>query len=227
MSEPGRHNDRLEGPEELATSPSLLGRVLANEPAAWNRLVVLYAPLVWHWCRACGLQEQDQADIFQDVFQAVASHLNQFQRSAQGTFRGWLRTITRNKIYDLFRRRQREPVGAGGSDAQRWLNQVAGPNALAEDSQEEKAAEQSLIHRALDLIRAEFTERTWQAFWRTAVDEQDSVAVAEDLGMSPGAVRVAKCRVLQRLREALGDPVSDPIPQRPADGTESRSAAAP
>lgn len=206
MSEPGRRMARPEGPEELATSPSLLGRVLANEPAAWNRLVALYAPLVWHWCRSCGLQEQDQADIFQDVFQAVASHLNQFHKSVQGTFRGWLRTITRNKVRDLFRRRQREPVGAGGSDAQRRLDQLPDPDLFAEDSQAEQAAEAGLIHRALELIRPEFTERTWQAFWHTTVDERDASAVAQDLGMSPGAVRVAKCRVLQRLREALGDP---------------------
>jgi len=213
MSEPGQRIDRPEGPEELATSPSLLGRVLANEPAAWNRLVALYAPLVWHWCHSCGLQEQDQADIFQDVFQAVAGHLNQFHQSAQGTFRGWLRTITRHKIADLFRRRHREPVGVGGSDAQHRLNQLPNPPLFDEDSQAEQAAEQGLIHRALELIRADFTERTWQAFWRTAVEEQAAVDVAQDLGISPGAVRVATCRVLQRLREALGDPVKDPLPQ--------------
>jgi RNA polymerase sigma-70 factor (ECF subfamily) len=211
MSDPGRQG-RPEGPEELATSPSLLGRVLANEPAAWNRLVALYAPLVWHWCRSSGLQEQDQADVFQDVFQAVAGHLEQFQRTAQGTFRGWLRTITRNKVCDLFRRRQHEPVGAGGSDAQRWLDQQPGPGLFDEDSQSEQAAEQGLIQRALGLIRPEFTERTWQAFWRTTVDDQAAADVGHDLGMSPGAVRVAKYRVLQRLREALGDPVEDTPP---------------
>lgn len=207
MNEPGGRVSRPEGSEALATSPSLLGRVLANDPAAWDRLVALYAPLVWHWCRSSGLQDEDQADVFQDVFQAVASHLDQFHKSAEGTFRGWLRTITRNKVRDLFRRRQREPVGSGGNDAQQWLNQVAGPELFDEDSQAEQAAEQSLIHRALELIREEFTQRTWQAFWRTVVDEQQAVDVAADLGMSSGAVRVAKCRVLQRLREALGDPV--------------------
>jgi RNA polymerase sigma-70 factor (ECF subfamily) len=214
MNDPGQRSDRPEGSEELATSPSLLGRVLANEPSAWNRLVGLYAPLVWHWCRSSGLQEQDQADVFQEVFQAVVSHLDQFHLTAQGTFRGWLRTITRNKVHDLFRRRLHEPIGAGGSAAQRRLSQLPGaalPRLFDEDSQAEKAAEKSLIDRALELIRPEFAERTWQAFWRTAVDEQAAGAVAEDLGMSPGAVRVAKCRVLQRLREVLGDPLGDAI----------------
>ena len=62
-----------------------------------------------------------------------------------------------------------------------------------------------LFARALELIRGEFEERTWTAFWRTAVEGQAAKDVAADLSMSPGAVRVAKSRVLHRLREELGD----------------------
>jgi RNA polymerase sigma-70 factor (ECF subfamily) len=51
----------------------------------------------------------------------------------------------------------------------------------------------------------EFEERTWQAFWRTAVDGRSAADVGAELGMTPGAVRVAKSRVLHRLREELGD----------------------
>ena len=67
------------------------------------------------------------------------------------------------------------------------------------------AAQCGLFARALNLIRAEFQESTWEAFWRTTVEDQPAKDVAADLGISPGAVRVAKCRVLQRLREELGD----------------------
>ena len=38
----------------------------------------------------------------------------------------------------------------------------------------------------------------------TAVDGKLPAEVAEELAMSPGAVRVAKSRVLKRLREELG-----------------------
>lgn len=55
----------------------------------------------------------------------------------------------------------------------------------------------------LDLIRPEFEDRTWQAFWRATVDGQESSAVAETLGMTAVAVRQAKSRILRRLREAL------------------------
>src|SRR5262245_44720895 len=103
-----------------ATPRSLLDQARADDPSAWERLVHLYAPLVLHWCRGGHLQEQDIADVFQEVFQAVAAHLTTFRKERAGdTFRGWLRTITRNKLRDHFRRRGREPEGVGGTDAQR------------------------------------------------------------------------------------------------------------
>jgi RNA polymerase sigma-70 factor (ECF subfamily) len=184
----------------------LLERVKANDTAAWDQLVHLYGPLVFHWCRSWDLQDQDTADICQEVFQAVAVHIGTFRKEKTGdTFRGWLRTITRNKIHDHFRRLGREPGGEGGTDAQARLAELPAPQPPEDDSSVKDDAERRLFFRLLDLIRAEFAERTWQAFWRTTVEGQVPKEVAADLGMSPGAVRVAKYRVLHRLREELGD----------------------
>ncbi len=196
---------RGEPPSSSGTSRSLLVRVQADDGDAWERLVHLYAPLVLHWCRHSGLQEQDAADVFQDVFQAVVAHIGSFRKEREGdTFRGWLRRITQNKIRDHFRRLGREARGTGGTEAQQWLAQVAQPQPV-EDVFLDEAGESGLLGRALELVRGEFEERTWQAFWRTAIDDQAPKEVAADLGMSPGAVRVAKSRVLHRLREELGD----------------------
>ncbi len=189
-----------------ATSRSLLERVKADEPQAWDRLVTLYAPLVFQWCRSWGLREQDAADIFQEVFQAVAAHIGTFRKEREGdTFRGWLRTITRNKVHDYFRRRGREPEGVGGTDAQARLAELPAPSVHEDSNLSEERAERGLIAHVLDLIRAEFAERTWQAFWRTAIEGRSAPEAAAELSMSAGAVRVAKSRVLQRLREELGD----------------------
>jgi RNA polymerase sigma-70 factor (ECF subfamily) len=200
---PGSDEER---PSSTGTSRSLLERVQAEDAAAWERLVGLYAPLVLHWCRRWDLQTQDAADIFQDVFQAVALHVGDFRKEKDSdTFRGWLRTITDNKVRDHFRRLGREPGGIGGTDANVRFYQLPAPSAADEELAAEATAERQLLHRGLELIRGEFEERTWQAFWRTAVDGQASRDVAAELAMTPGAVRVAKCRVLQRLREELGD----------------------
>ena len=188
-----------------ATSRSLLARVQADEAQAWERLVNLYAPLVFHWCRSRGLQGQDVADVVQEVFRAVVAHVGAFRKErAADTFRGWLRRITQNKLRDHFRRRSREATGAGGSSAQQRLAQLP-EREPADDLAPDDEGERILFGRALDLIREEFAEQTWAAFWRTAVEGCSAKDVAADLAMTPGAVRVAKCRVLHRLREELGD----------------------
>jgi RNA polymerase sigma-70 factor (ECF subfamily) len=165
-----------------------------------------------HWCRRWSVPDADVADVFQEVFRAVAVNIEKFRKEQpQDTFRGWLRTITRNKVYDHYQRLGREPRGVGGTDVQRRIAEVPGPPALDDldddqpDDETELAARDGLVHRALEQIRSRFEEKTWRAFWRTAVDGQSAIDVADELSMSPGAVRVAKSRVLQRLRDELGE----------------------
>jgi RNA polymerase sigma-70 factor (ECF subfamily) len=167
----------------LSTSASLLQRVKTQDPEAWQRLVRLYGPLVYHWCRISGLKSEDTADIVQEVFCAVAPGIAGFRGDRPGSFRAWLRTVTRNKIYDLFRRRQGQAEAKGGTTA----------------------AEDALWRRAVELVRAEFEDRTWQAFWRVAVDGQPPAGVAEELSMTVHAVYQAKYRVLGRVRRELSD----------------------
>jgi RNA polymerase sigma-70 factor (ECF subfamily) len=188
----------------LGTSATLIGLVKVDDPAAWNKLVRLYGPLIEQWCRRWGLQSHDVADVLQEVFQSVATHVSEFRKQrTHDTFRGWLRVVVRNKVLDHFRRLAREPAGAGGSEAQRRLADIAA--APIDDSADDPQEESLLFHRALDLIRREFAERTWQAFWRTAIDGLSAPEAAAELSMTSGAVRVAKSRVLQRLRTELGD----------------------
>jgi RNA polymerase sigma-70 factor (ECF subfamily) len=195
-------------PEERAatsTSRSLLARVHGNDAAAWERLLSLYTPLVWHWCRKMDLPSQDMADVFQEVFQSVAVHIRDFHHDRPGdTFRGWLRTITRNKVHDHFRVHKKEPQAAGGSEANAWWSRLADGGARS-GTDEEHERYDNLFRRALELIQAEFKEQTWRAFWRVVVDGQAPQIVAEELKISPGSVRVAKCRVLHRLGLELGD----------------------
>src|SRR6188472_3464735 len=88
---------------ETSTSQSLLVRLKDGQPAAWEQLTELYAPLVYRWCRAMRLAEQDLPDLFQQVFHAVASHIREFHNDRPGdSFRHWLRAITRNKVRDHF-----------------------------------------------------------------------------------------------------------------------------
>jgi RNA polymerase sigma-70 factor (ECF subfamily) len=184
-----------------STSSTLVEQVKAQQPAAWQRFVQLYTPLVYYWCRSAGLQSPDAADVLQEVFQAIARNIGSFRKDPQGGgFRGWLWTIARNKLNDHFRRRSGQTEGLGGATGQDVLADVPWP-ALDES----EPASDPLFDRALELIRAEFEPRTWDAFWRTVVEEQATEQVAADLGLSVNAVYKAKSRILARLRQELAD----------------------
>jgi RNA polymerase sigma-70 factor (ECF subfamily) len=187
------------------TSLSLLDRARANDQAAWERLVSLYTPLVDWWCRRYQLQEADVADIRQKVFLAVAHRLGEFRRDpASGSFRGWLHTITRHKVYDHWRT-EAPKAATGGSDAYEQLLQLSPeePNDPAAGSEAEQQG--ILYRRAVQLITTDFEETTRKAFWMVAVEDRRPADVARELGISTNAVYLAKAHVLARLREEFGD----------------------
>ncbi len=201
--EPREHHNSGGG----STSRSLLAEAKHADPAAWERLARLYAPLVAFWCRRWGVADQDIVDVLQEVFSAVASHLPGFRKERPGdTFRGWLLTIARNKTRDYFRRRSDEPCAAGGTEAALRLQQFADPHQDADlpDAGDEAIVD-GVLSQALDAIRGEFHERTWRAFWGVVVEGRAVADVAADLDMRPGTVRVSKSRILLRLRNELGD----------------------
>jgi len=190
-----------------STSRSLLAHARGDDPAAWTRLVRLYAPFVAACCRRLQVAEQDIVDVVQDVFAAVAGNLATFRKERpHDTFRGWLTVIARNKARDYFRRLADRPAAAGGTEAFLRLAQIADVQSPVDESEADAEAEfGDVLKRALESIANEFHEQTWQAFWSAVVEGRDAAQVAAELGMQPGAVRVCKSRVLSRLRRELGD----------------------
>jgi RNA polymerase sigma-70 factor (ECF subfamily) len=189
------------------TSLTLLQRLRANDGDAWRVMVQLYTPLVHHWCARGGVRGADADDVAQEVFHAAARHLENFRRDRPGdSFHGWLRGITRNMVLQHFRRRGRHPKASGGTDAYLRLQQVEVGGAADAPDEEDLAEElDGLRRRALELVRSEFEASTWQAFWRTVVEGRSPADIAAELGVSAAAVRMAKSRVLHRLKEEFGE----------------------
>ena len=196
--------DTYGNPEPSSISSTLLERVRARRPESWQRLVDLYGPVVYRWCRQLGVSRSDAADVVQQVFAAVIVDVGQFRRDRPGdSFGGWLRTITRHRVCDHFRQRQGQASADGGTEAYRRLLGVAEAD---EESTPAPPVEQEgrFSRRLLELVRSEFESRTWDAFWRIVVDGQPPAEVAAELNMSLPAVYKAKSRVLRRLRQELG-----------------------
>lgn len=187
-----------------STSASLLAKLKDGTADAWERLCLLYLPLIHYWCRQMGIAEQDLPDVSQEVLDAIAKNIEQFRVDQKGSFRGWLRTISRNKSVDWIRKNKNEPKGAGGTVALVAMMQFEHSEPAEVFPDENRVARQVYL-RALQLIRNHFEEKTWQAFWRVAIDGQTPNDVADELGIKPSTVRVAKSRVIHRLRRELGE----------------------
>jgi len=184
---------------------SLLQRARSNDQDAWEKIVHLYGPLVQRWCKRVGLRDEDIADVFQETFRSVASHLDAFKPlKTVGSFRSWLRSIVRTKIADHFRKLNEQPVARGGSTDQMYLASVADP--LADDSDDDESDENALIvQRAMELIEPEFSAQNWQAFKFVALEGYSAVEIAKQLNVQPQAVRQANYRIRRRLRFVLSD----------------------
>lgn len=188
------------------TSSTLLRRVQAQDPEAWRRFVHLYGCLVYRWCRQAGLQEADASDVGQEVFKAVLGAIGTYHHDRNGdTLRGWLRTITHNKVVDFQRRQPTGGKGVGGSEAQARLQEIKEPDAKESDAALEEDERLLLHRRAVEMILADCKPETSEAFLRVVVQGQKPADVAEDLGISVNAVYMAKSRILRRIREEFAE----------------------
>lgn len=181
-----------------STSVNLLRRL--REPkaeTAWERFVDLYAPLIFYWARQKGLTSTDAADLVQDVLATLVVKLRDFEYDAKRRFRGWLRTITVNRANDLYRRNSLRPE-VGFDDVLQRMTVVDDAELFAESEYLSV-----VVHRALELLRSEFRETTWQACWMQVVEGRKAPDVAQQLGLPLNAVYLAKSRLLARLRDEL------------------------
>jgi RNA polymerase sigma-70 factor (ECF subfamily) len=182
----------------LHTTPiSLLQRL--REPGqerARERFVDLYTPLLYYWARRRGCQESDAGDFVQEALALLVRKLPEFTYDRYKSFRAWLRAVVHNCWRNL-RRRAEIPVDTQAPDPADL------PAPETDDPFWEDEYRQHLVRRALDLMRVDFQPTTWQACWRCVVDGLPAATVARDLGISIGAVYMAKSRVLSRLRIEL------------------------
>ncbi len=172
-----------------------------DDAAAWTEFVEIYQPLIFRLARNKGLQEADALDLTQEVLARVANAVNRFELDPdQGSFRGWLSRITRNLVIDFLRGKQRQPLTGDHSDVQQLLdNAPAGPESSLFDAEQQR----QVFAWAADRIRDQFQSSTWEAFWLTAVDNLTVDDVAEKLRMTPGAIYIARSRVMSRLKQQV------------------------
>lgn len=173
-----------------------------SNQGAWREFVTLYGPVIYGFARKRGLQDADAADLMQDVMRSISRAIGGFDYDrTQGTFRSWLFTITRNKVFNFLSARRIRPQGSGDTTTNKLLDAQPGANEGADTWELEYQRRVAAL--AMERIKGEFQENTWRAFWLTAVEGIAATEASRQVGLSAGAIYVAKSRVLARLKEEV------------------------
>ncbi len=188
-----------------------LAPAVAGDHAAVERLLATVKPMVARYCRArLGRQERPAVsadDVAQEVCLAVLTALPAYR--AQGRpFLAFVYGIAAHKVADAHRaaaRNRAEPVPAvpDGPTSEPGPEQRAEQRELSE-----------LLARLLDVLPA----RQREILLLRVVAGLSAEETAEAVGSTPGAVRVAQHRGLNRLRKALQETQIRVHPQRNGRG---------
>lgn len=187
------------------TRPSLLLRLADRaDQVAWNEFAMIYAPVIHRLALRRGLQHADADDLTQQVLTAVAKAIDRWQVDpARGSFRTWLHTIARNLIINALTRAAPDRA-TGHAATQLHLHTIPAPDGPTSD-QLRLELRREIFRWAASRVRSEFTPSTWNAFWLSAVQQQDINAVAGQLNLSSGAIYAARSRVMKRLKEKVNE----------------------
>ena len=131
---------------------------------------------------------------------SIVSGISQFERdAAKGTFRGWLKIIVQRRVADHFRSQPLERPSPQAVFTATPIPDQKDP----QDLEAELQALQDLKIRAMELIRQSTNEKTWEMFWLTTIEGVPTSVVAHQFQVTQDAVRVARSRVKNRIKELL------------------------
>lgn len=191
---------------ESNTHSTLLLRVRdLSDQAAWSQFLEQYGPKIYGWCRRQRLQEADAADVTQEVLGKLVTVMQKFEyHPGRGSFRAWLKTVTRNAIHDVAQKWDRAVRATGSTLSQEKLVELQAPEAMADlQAALEDEARQEILREAEARVRLRVRPHTWEAYQATAVQLRPSTEVATTLGIPVSEVYVARSRVLKMLRQEV------------------------
>ncbi|MFK7768046.1 MAG: RNA polymerase sigma factor [Mariniblastus sp.] len=199
----------------LTTNVELIQRLSNREDQeAWNEFVQIYEPMLMRTASKLGLNRTDSVDAVQEVFihlgKAILSWkpIEENAAGERGSFRGWLVRVARNQMIKLIERSNVLKSESTGSAASDLLATEMGAQTDDETYFNIEFRRQVFLY-VVQKIRKCFKEKTWQAFWLTYIDQRQPQEVAQELGVSLGAVYISRSRVMSRLQSEIKVLVND------------------
>jgi RNA polymerase sigma-70 factor (ECF subfamily) len=193
----------------IPTRYSLLSRLQNwDDQDSWKDFFDTYWRLIYSIAIKSGLTEAEAQDVVQETIICVAKDINKFKRDpAAGSFKGWLRNLTRWRIADQFRKRK--PGGSGdraiGGDASRWpeLDEIPAPGDAGLERIWEEEWESNLIEAAVERIKHRVKAEHFQVFDLCVLRQWPAARAARTLEMNVARIYLAKHRMVSLIKKEV------------------------
>ena len=190
----------------LETRSSLIQRLKATiNGESWEEFFHTYWELIYNVARRAGLSEADAQDIVQETILKIHKSLDRFEYNRKrGTFKGWLRTVTRSRLNDFFKKQQRRPaLNHPLEEAAGELQNLEDPEGPEIEKIWDEEWNRNLIQAALSRTKKLSSPKQFQIFKCHYIDEWTVRETCRTLGVNPAQVYMAKQRVGKIFRESV------------------------
>ena len=195
--------------EWIPTRRSLLSRLKAwDDHASWRVFFDTYWRLIYHAALKAGLNETEAEDVVQETIISVSKQMPAFNYElVNGSFKNWLLRLTRWRITDQFRKRQRriqqDTFGPLPSTETAAIERVPDPQGPLIEAVWEQEWEGNLARAALERVKRKVKPKHYQVFDFAVLKGRPTPEVAKALGVNPGMVYLIKHRVERLVRKEV------------------------
>jgi RNA polymerase sigma-70 factor, ECF subfamily len=207
---PMKPRPSLTGPDQGQpddATPEQIALCLNGNQKAWEDLVATSYDRVYFICHRFVNSHPEAEDLTQDVFMKVFCNLRSYD-AEKGTFRNWLKNVTRNHLVDRYRRTKLVRLSSSLDDL---TNEQHAGSTLADlltdtrPSQEEHLVTletHTRIHAALNLLSATSRDTVRLCL----LDECKHKDAAQVLGVPEGTIKSRLSRARAELLQLLSAP---------------------
>ncbi|MGA2244015.1 MAG: sigma-70 family RNA polymerase sigma factor [Verrucomicrobiota bacterium] len=193
--------------DHLPTRYSLLSRLQDwDDQDSWKEFFDTYWGLIYSFALKSGLTAAEAEDVVQETIISVAKDIQKFKRDPKfGSFKGWLRNLTRWRIADQLRKRH-EPGSVPmelAEQASIELDVAEFPASAEAESIWDDEWRANLMKVALDNVKRMVKEEHYQMFDLYVVKQWRPGRVAITLGVSVGQVYLVKYRLGALLKKEI------------------------
>ena len=215
--------------DSIPTCQSLLARLKdVGDQESWREFFDIYWRLIHATALKAGLTETEAQEVVQEVMIGAAKKMPEFiYDPGKDSLKGWLLAVTRWKVTDQFRRREKvvqpsrlprsgETPDLLSNDTARTatVERVPDPRGPEIDAIWDAEWRSNLLRAALDRIKSRVNPAHYEMYHLHVVQGMSSRQTARTLKASTAAVYLAKHRVgrlvkaeLRRLsNRSLGEP---------------------